>query len=66
MPPWPSPPDRIIEALAGSGDHFGNGLHAADLVPGGHEELIVGDPTYDAPQTGPHDNTGRVVVYYTD
>jgi len=55
---------RQLVALGGSADHFGNGLLAAQLIPGGYEELIVGDPTYDTPASVPPDNVGRVVLYY--
>ncbi|MCP3914860.1 MAG: hypothetical protein GY711_04770 [bacterium] len=58
------PPARILRAIDDSGDHFGNGLTWGQMVPGGYEELVVGDPTYDAPGTGGADDTGRVVVYF--
>lgn len=55
------PPARTLKAIGRSADHFANGLSWAQLVPGGYEELIVGDPTYDKPGVP---NTGRVVIYF--
>lgn len=57
------PPAYIRRTRAHSADHWGNGLVAAQLIPGGKEEFIVGDPTYDKPGTGVGNNTGRVVIY---
>jgi hypothetical protein len=34
-------------------------------VPGGREQIVLGDPTYDVPSPLPViDNTGRVVLYF--
>ena len=56
-------PALIRQVLLGSGDHYGNGLDRGQLLAGGKEELILGDPTYDRPGMGVVDNVGRVVVY---
>ena len=56
-------PAMVRRVLAGSGDHYGNGLDRGQLFVGGKEELILGDPTYDRPGFGVHDNVGRVVIY---
>ena len=53
----------VVRAHNRSGDHFANGLSTAQIVPGGYEELIVGDATYDANAGSVNDNTGRVVIY---
>lgn len=53
----------VVPGLARSGSHFANGISYAQLIPGGYEELIVGDPSYDAVVTNPADNTGRVVIH---
>jgi len=58
-----SGPGRFLPARLRSGSHFANGLSAADLFPGGYEELVVGDPTFDLPGMGTEDDTGRVLVY---
>ena len=57
------PPVRLRRILPRSGDHFANGFVAAQLVAGGREELVVGDPTYDLGGTGAGKDVGRVVVY---
>jgi hypothetical protein len=57
------PPAQVVPVLERSGDHYANGLDAAQLYPGGKEELLLGDPTYDRPGTHFLDNVGRVVVY---
>ena len=48
-----------VPAPPAAGDHFANGLDAADWIPAGPEEVAVGDPTYDD-ATG--DDVGRVTV----
>ena len=54
-----APPLQLL-APRGAGDHFANSLVAGQFIPGGHEELAIGDPTYD-PAGGPP-NAGRVAV----
>jgi len=60
------PPALRRHALSRSADHFGNGLVAAQLYPGGRDELVVGDGTYDLPWTGHNNNVGRIVIYRYD
>ena len=61
------PPVLLRNTLPKTADHFANGLVAAQVVPGGRDELVVGDGTYDAPgATNNQDNTGRVVIYAYD
>ncbi|MFT7679781.1 MAG: hypothetical protein ACI8QC_003786 [Planctomycetota bacterium] len=57
------PPTRILPALPNSGDHYANGLDRGQLFPGGKEELLYGDPTFDRQGFGSQDNSGRVVIY---
>lgn len=57
------PAAHILPALAYSGDHFANGLDRGQLFPGGKEELLFGDPTFDRQGFGSQDNSGRVVIY---
>ena len=38
------------------------GLVLADVLRGGHDELVLGDPTWDRPGEDLHDDVGRVVV----
>jgi len=59
-----SPASWVRPAAPGSADHFGNGMAAAQILPGGKEELVVGDGTYDRPGKEKSDNAGRVVVYF--
>jgi hypothetical protein len=54
---------RTIRVIEGSGDHWGNGISYAQVIPHGYEELIVGDGTFDAPDGPNNDETGRVVIY---
>lgn len=61
------PPTLLRNTLPRTADHFANGLVAAQVVPGGRDELVVGDGTYDAPGApNNNDNTGRVVIYAYD
>jgi FG-GAP repeat protein len=60
------PPALIRPALPRSADHFANGLVEAQITPGGRDELVVGDGTYDVPGSGNTNNTGRVVLYAYD
>ena len=54
----------LRQSLPLSKDHFGNGLEYGQVTPGGKEELVVGDGTYDAPNMTPKNNdAGRVVIY---
>lgn len=48
-------------APSGAGDHFANGPSWGQLVPGGFEELVLGDGTYDDLVVG-LDNVGRVAI----
>lgn len=57
------PPALVRSALAGSEDHFGNGFVAAQVLPGGRDELVAGDPTFDPPGKGQGNDSGRVVIY---
>lgn len=57
------PPTRVIPARGGSQDHFGNGFDRGQLLPGGKEELLLGDPSYDRPGEGADDDSGRLVIY---
>lgn len=57
------PPARIRLAIPGSQDHYANGLDRGDLFPGGKEEIVLGDMSYDRPGLGTSDNSGRVVIY---
>ena len=60
-----SGPPTTLQALPNSADHLGNGCIAARLVPGGREQIVLGDPTYDVPSPLPaNTNTGRVVLYF--
>lgn len=52
-------PTRMA-ALEGSGDHFPQGVAATQLIPGGREELIIGDPSH---YVGKRKDVGRVVIY---
>ena len=55
---------RIRQGLPFSKDHFGNGLEYGQVTPGGKEELVVGDGTFDSPHISPNNNdAGRVVIY---
>lgn len=60
------PPTSMRVMMAGSENRFGNGLSYGQVAPGGYEELVVGDPTFDRPFQGPNDDAGRVVVYFYD
>ncbi|MCP3914859.1 MAG: hypothetical protein GY711_04765 [bacterium] len=60
----PTTPPTTLEAHPDSGDHFANGLGAGQLHPGGFDEVLFGDPSFDLPGAGADDDTGRVVVYY--
>lgn len=53
----------VRPTLHGSADHFGNGFVAAQVFPGGRDEVVAGDPTFDVFGTGLGNDTGRVVVY---
>ena len=57
------PPAKVLPTLANSGDHYANGLDRGQLFPGGKEELLYGDPTFDRQGFGSQDNSGRVVIY---
>lgn len=50
-----------LYAIERSGDHFGEGMSAGQLFPGGTEEILAGDPSYGE---GPIAEQGRVVVYF--
>lgn len=54
-----------LQALPQSADHLGNGSLAALIIPGGREQIVLGDPTFDEPTLSPvNNNSGRVVVYF--
>lgn len=55
-------PVLAVEAPDDAGDHHGMGIGAAQVVPGGREEVFVGDPTYDRPEHGLYDDVGRAGV----
>lgn len=57
-----SAPPRVLQPPAGAGDHFVMGLVLADVLRGGHDDLVLGDPTWDRPGEDLHDDVGRVVV----
>ena len=59
-----SVPDMTITSISGSADHWGNGSLVARLVPGGREQVVLGDPTFDKLGGSPANNTGRVVLYF--
>lgn len=48
-----------IHKPSDAGDHHGMGIGVGQLVPGGREEVLVGDPTWDRPDHGPLDDVGR-------
>jgi len=52
--------ERLLAAPPDAGDHFANGLSWGQLVPGGHEELVIGDGTYVDPVAG--GKAGRVAI----
>jgi len=52
-----------VSAAEGSADHFCQGVAAGDLRPGGREELVLGDPSWDRPGQYRKDDVGRVVVH---
>jgi len=54
---------RELRVLEDSGDHFSQGISAGQVVPGGREELIMGDPSWDREGHGAFDDAGRVVIY---
>ena len=53
------PSELQIHKPADAGDHHGMGMGVGQLVPGGREEVLVGDPTWDRPDHGPLDDAGR-------
>ena len=56
-------PALHVSAAEGSADHFCQGVAAGHLRPGGHEGLVLGDPSWDRPGEDRQDNVGRVVVH---
>lgn len=58
------PHPYLLRPLPDSGSHFAVGFSTADLVPGGPQEMILGDSRYDRFGFGPEDDSGRVVIYY--
>jgi hypothetical protein len=56
-------PVRLGEAWH-AGSHFTTGISSGQLLFGGWEELVLGDPRYDRPGHGIDDDSGRFVVYW--
>lgn len=57
--------DPFVLIPAGdSGSHFAVGMSAGQVVPGGKDELILGDSRYDRPGTGQNEDSGRLVIYF--
>lgn len=56
------PPAREVPHPEDAGDHHGMGIGATQLVPGGRDELFMGDPTWSRPGFGSKDDAGRAAV----
>lgn len=53
------PPALEVPHPADGDDHHGMGTGAAQLVSGGRDELLMGDPTWNRPGFGAKDDAGR-------
>ena len=60
-----APPRRFYPPQR-AGARFASGVLAAQLVPGGHEELVLGDATHGMPGFGIDSKVGRVVILLPD
>ena len=55
---------RFVSVLPDSDDHYAQGITTGQLFAGDREEVVLGDPTWDRPGEGKHDNSGRIVIYH--
>ena len=55
---------RFVSVLPDSEDHYAQGITTGQLFAGDREEVVLGDPTWDRPGEGKHDNSGRIVIYH--
>ena len=54
---------HFVRVRKTSGAHWANGSGYAQLVPGGYEELVLGDPDYRSPASPTGAAVGRVLIW---